>query len=90
MQKALYKSFPLIYNFGVPFLLDIAVYVIYNYTYANYFFVGKAHCRCILWTKDGPKRLVIQGAHKTRSVKTILGQLSPNVEQLPKEVSKVI
>ena len=48
---------------------------------------GKAHCRCILWTKDGPKRLVVQGAHKTRSVKTVMGQLGLNVEQLPKEVS---
>jgi len=48
---------------------------------------GKAHCRCILWTKDGPKRLVVQGAHKTRSVKTVMGQLGLNVEQLPKEIN---
>ena len=47
---------------------------------------GKAHCRCILWTKDGPKRLVIQGALKTRSPKTILGQFGLNVDQSPKEV----
>lgn len=50
---------------------------------------GKAHCRCILWTKDGPKRLVIQGAHKTRSVKTILGQFGLSVEQPPKEVEDI-
>ena len=27
---------------------------------------GKAHCRCILWSKDGPKRLVIPGSLKGR------------------------
>ena len=47
---------------------------------------GKSLCRCILWTKDGPKRLVIQGAQKTRSAKTILGQFGFN-EHINKEVS---
>ena len=47
---------------------------------------GKSLCRCILWTKDGPKRLVIQGAQKTRSAKAILGQFGFN-EHLNKEVS---
>jgi len=45
---------------------------------------GKSLCRCILWTKDGPKRLVIQGAQKTRSAKTILGQFGFN-EHINKE-----
>ena len=49
---------------------------------------GKSLCRCILWTKDGPKRLVIQGAQKTRSAKTILGQFGFN-EHINKEVSSL-
>ena len=48
---------------------------------------GKSHCRSILWTKDGPKRLVIQGSPKSRSPKIILGQYGMNVEQPPKEVN---
>lgn len=47
---------------------------------------GKAHCRCILWTKDGPKRLVVPGAQKSRSPKTILGQFGLSAETPPKEV----
>lgn len=49
---------------------------------------GKAHCRCNLWTKDGPKRLVVQGPLKSRSAKTILGQFGCCFEQPPKEVSQ--
>ncbi len=51
---------------------------------------GKAHCRCILWTKDGLKRLVIQGAHKTRTPKAILTQFEISVDQPPKEVGKLL
>ena len=41
---------------------------------------------CNLVTAWISLRLVIQGAHKTRSVKTILGQFGLSVEQQPKEV----
>ena len=47
---------------------------------------GKILIRSILWTKDGPKRLVIQGSQKLRSPKIILGQYGMSVEQPPKEV----
>ena len=50
---------------------------------------GKTHCRCILWTKDGPKRLVIQGALKSKSIKYILTQFGysgSRINQPPKEV----
>ena len=48
---------------------------------------GKSHCRSILWTKDGPKRLVSQGSQKSKSPKTILGQYGLSFDHPFKEVS---
>ena len=50
---------------------------------------GKSQCRCILWTKDGPKRLVIAGCFKSKNVKHILAQFGysgSRNDQPPKQV----
>ena len=50
---------------------------------------GKTQCRCIMWTKDGPKRLVIVGSFKSKHVKHILAQFGysgSKIDQPPKQV----
>ena len=50
---------------------------------------GKTHCRCIMWEKDGPKRLVIAGSYKSKSLKHILAQFGysgTKIDQSPKQV----
>lgn len=57
---------------------------------------GKAHCRCILWSKDGPKRLVIPGSLKGRGAnltsKLILAQYQhgAKIDQPLKEVRQIL
>jgi hypothetical protein len=56
---------------------------------------GKAHCRSILWSRDGPKRLVIAGSLKGRGAnlnsKSILAQFQhgAKIDQPLKEVRLV-
>ena len=53
---------------------------------------GKTHCRCIMWAKDGPKRLVIAGAFKSKTVRHILAQFGytgPKIDQSPKQVRQL-
>ena len=50
---------------------------------------GKTHCRCIMWAKDGPKRLVIAGSFKSKNLRQILAQFEYNgsrIDQSPKQV----
>ena len=42
-----------------------------------------------MWAKDGPKRLVIAGAFKSKTVRHILAQFGytgPKIDQSPKQV----
>ena len=53
---------------------------------------GKTHCRCIMWAKDGPKRLFIAGSFKSKGLRQILAQFQFNgskIDQSPKQVSKL-
>ena len=50
---------------------------------------GKTHCRCIMWAKNGPKRLVIAGSFKSKSLRHILAQFGysgSRIDQSPKQV----
>ena len=52
---------------------------------------GKTHCRCIMWAKEGPKRLFIQGSFKSKGLRTILAQFEhkgSKLDQSPKQVSQ--
>ena len=54
---------------------------------------GKTHCRCIMWAKDGPKRLVIAGSFKSKNLRQILAQFEYNgsrIDQSPKQVGSQI
>ena len=54
---------------------------------------GKTHCRCIMWAKNGPKRLVIAGSFKSKSLRHILAQFGysgSRIDQSPKQVRNLI
>ena len=45
-----------------------------------------------MWAKDGPKRLVIAGAFKSKTVRHILAQFGytgPKIDQSPKQVRQL-